>query len=302
MGTGDGAETGRVLCLAAVVEAGGLMGPGGDGAACDWIERVGVEGVGGGAGERARVVRAGGFDAVVVEAPRGMFEGAEAERRLRDVDWLAPRAARHAAIVQAAMDRAGGRGVMPVGFGSVFSGERALGEALGRGAGEIRAFLGSAAGCAEWSVRLTGDRGRMIEAGVVALAGAGGVSGGAGYLMRRKLEERAQGWVRERVVEAVDGLIDRLEGTFRDVVERAVAAEAEAAGGPWVAGHLAFLIGEGEARAFDGAIESAGAWLESGFGLDVELTGPWPAFSFCPRLGVEAGVETGASVETGAGA
>ncbi|MEO0631336.1 MAG: GvpL/GvpF family gas vesicle protein, partial [Planctomycetota bacterium] len=59
------------------------------------------------------------LDAVVVDVPASMFVGEDAERRLHDVVWLRPRAERHERIVVTARAAAT---IMPVGFGSVFSG------------------------------------------------------------------------------------------------------------------------------------------------------------------------------------
>jgi len=242
-------------------------------------------------GQTARVLAADGFDALAVDVPTDMFEDDGAEARLKDVRWLTPRAAAHERLVRAAMDRAA---VMPVGFGSVFSDERALAASLARHEHDIAAFLGEAAGAREWSVKALADRDAFRQRAREALAATSDVEGGAAYLQRRKQEEDIERLAEELALEALDGLIDGADGTFRDVVERPVNVQPE--DGRWLPAHLAFLVGEEERLAFDDAIERGGRALDAA-GIDLEVSGPWPPYSFCPRVGEDAGDLTSAEAD-----
>ena len=225
----------------------------------------------------ARTLHVGRFDALVIDVPRSMFEGVEAEARLKDVRWLAPRAERHDVILQEAMRLTT---IMPVGFGGVFSGPEALSQRLNEFADDIEAFLEDAEDAAEYTVRATCDRAHAIARVLGEFQGDG--ASGAAYLKRKRLEEDAEVIAEERALDALDAFIDDLGETFRGVVERSASNGGD---GRWAVGQLSFLVGATDLDAFDQALDAAAEALEAEHGIDLDIAGPWPAYSFCPRLG-----------------
>jgi hypothetical protein len=239
-----------------------------------------------GAGAARAVELGGGFSAVVAAVPVSMFSGAEADERMKDVGWVSERVREHDALVQRAVSHADARGgtVMPVGFGSVFGSVGAIDEALGGRGDEVRAYLREAVGCSEWSLKAWVDREAAIADEVASLASEWGVGGesGAGYLMRRKLEEAATERVEDRALAAVDGVLEAVDGAVVSAVEREVRDDGGAGG--WCVAHVALLVQASERARFDALLDGAAEGVE---GVSFELSGAWPCYSFCPRLGEE---------------
>jgi len=247
------------------------------GDALDSFEAPGLEGA-----QRARVVDVGGgFRAVVVEVPGSMFAGEDAEARLQDVAWLAPRAERHEAIVRAA--RALGA-LMPVGFGSVFSSLETMRSSIAAHATSISSFLDETRDCDEWSLKAWVSRAAAVERAERALASEHGAGGsGAAYLRARRLAEQAAARAEDRVLERIEGLLDDLGSTIADAAERrTVASEAEP--DDWLIAHVALLVRRPSRAAFDARLDELAGPLEAE-GIRLELTGPWAPYSFCPPLG-----------------
>jgi len=243
-------------------------------------------------GTRAVVVPAGAFDALVSETPASVFEGPEAEARTRDLAWLTPRAQRHERALREARRRAP---VLPVGFGSVFSGAEALAAALAEEADAIAAFFEETGEAEEWSIKVWADRRRAIARAQERLdREASGALGGEGvaYLLSRRRAEEAARLVEDRAIELCDGMIEGLDDVALDAVERR-AIDPDPEGDRWLLAHVALLVHPDDAAAFDGRLDALAEPFERE-GMTLELTGPWPPYSFCPRLGGDD--EGGASV------
>ncbi len=262
------AQTDILLQLVGVAPAGSLEG----------FRHEGVE-----EGFEALVVAAGGFDAVVSEAPTALFEGEDADKRLQDVAWLTPRAQRHERLVDATRARAV---VMPVGFGSMFSSVATLDAALRRDAAEIEAFFEETGEADEWSIKVWADRAGALAWGRERLTerNAGAHTGsGAAYLLARKQRDEAADLVEEHALELCDELVDSLEDVALDAVERR-PMDPEPEGERWLLAHVALLVHPDDAPAFDSRLDALATPFEAA-GMTLELSGPWAPYSFCPRLG-----------------
>lgn len=250
------------LMLAAVCPAGTL----------ESAERSGYE-----PSQRARVFPLGPFEALAVEVPEGYIEGDEGEARLRDVAWLGHRAQRHDELVRFAM-RAGP--TLPAGFASLFSGPEALGAVLAAHAEEICAHFEHTADCEEWSIRLITDRPALVERELDKLIGDAGT--GSAYLARKRLLPQAQGRADEWCLQRADELLEALGETIIEASERPLAS-ARRDDARDVVSHDAVLVHKDDLASFEAALDAVASALEA-HGVDIELTGPWPVFSFCPAL------------------
>src|ERR1019366_7794293 len=83
------------------------------------------------------------------------FCGPEAERHMQQLDWVAPRAVRHEAVIEEVMASSP---VLPVPFGTLFSSPEALSEFVEQHRGTMTAFLRRVADHGEWSVKGLFDR------------------------------------------------------------------------------------------------------------------------------------------------
>lgn len=234
-------------------------------------------------GFEALVVGAGGFDAIVSEAPARLFAGDDAEKRLQDVAWLTPRVRRQERIIDAARARGV---VMPVGFGSMFSTIAALDEALERDAAQIAAFFEETGEAEEWSIKVWCDRDAALTWAREELAdrcASEGSGSGAAYLLARKRRDEATELVEEHTLELCDDLLDSLEDVALDAVERR-AVDPDPDGERWLLAHMALLVHPDDARVFDARLDALAKPFEA-VGMTLELSGPWAPYSFCPRLG-----------------
>ncbi len=234
-------------------------------------------------GQVSEAIAIEGFDALVVRVPASMFSGPDAEKRTEDVTWLKPRAEKHEAILRDASERST---VMPVGFGGVFSSEHALQLALRAHAGDIHAYLEENADCDEWSLKASVVRQDALDRARTELSGlrtAEQTSEGADYLQRRKLDHDALIHVEDRVLELLDELIEHLGDTVLDYAERKIVETGEE-DGRWMLANIALLIERDALEAFNTALDKHSDALDA-FGVTLELSGPWPPYTFCPRLG-----------------
>ncbi|MGP1271727.1 MAG: GvpL/GvpF family gas vesicle protein [Phycisphaerales bacterium] len=222
--------------------------------------------------QSARGVVVGPLTAVAVRVPASMFVGSAAEANLADINWLGPRVEAHERLVQ----RAAAFGpVLPAQFGAVFSCESRLIEAL-RGRSEaIEAFLDEAECHEELGIKV------FVRQAASGASDPLSANDGAGYLLRRREALRAAERRRIDIDRLVEEAIDRIGACVADAEERRVleadhgSYSVERSWALWVPrekrGTLAMVI---ERLNADHASE----------GIGYRLDGPWPAYSFSPRL------------------
>lgn len=223
---------------------------------------------------------AGELVAVLTEVARSEFCGAAAERRLADPAWVAGKVAHHAAVVDWAMQRSP---VFPARFGTLFSSPRRVATLMRRRAVPIGRMLERVEGAAEWAVKVWLDRPAATRWRAAALAAqapaAGQLSAGAGYLRDRQLQTQAG-----------KGLEAWLQPTLQTLSARLLQHAVELRRRPHppaateLAANWALLVADSQAAAFGERL----AAIDPEFaeqGLRLELSGPWPPYSFCVSLG-----------------
>ena len=233
-------------------------------------------------GARIELVEGGGLAAVVCEVPLADY-GEEALRgRLQDPAWMATRALRHEAAVEHFARRAA---VVPLRFGTIYLSREAVGTMLGaRGAG-LRSILARVEGREEWGVNVYADRAKTREA--VARVSqrlvemdeqAARAAPGQAYLLRKKIDalraDEARAETRRAAAEIEDALSAASDGTAR---LRVLKDEASEHGD--LAAKLAFLVRREAFTEFRAEAERL-AQKFAPLGLQLELTGPWPAYNF----------------------
>ncbi|MEH0969687.1 GvpL/GvpF family gas vesicle protein [Micromonospora sp. CPCC 205546] len=228
-------------------------------------------------GAAVRAVRATGLVAVVSTAPLTEYGEEALRRNLEDLTWLERAARTHHAVV-AALSRAGA--VVPARLATVHHDEARVAEQLTARRVELTAVLDRLAGNDEWGVKgyvVPGATPRPVES-----AGSGGA--GAAYLRRR----RAQLTAREQG--------QRIAADAADAVHEALAGEAVAArrhppqdrrlsGAPTaMVLNGAYLVGRDATTGFRRLVDAlAGRHPE----IRLELTGPWPPYSFAEERPAE---------------
>ena len=224
----------------------------------------------------------GELAAVLCRVELGDWTGPEAETRLRDLSWLGPRAVRHQAVIEEVM--AGGP-VLPLRFGSLFSSPASVLAWLRAGAAEIAPFLHASESFEEWSLKGWLDVPRAEAARLLADPRwkALPASPGARYLLEQKLRQditkSVRTWAR--------GVEQQLLGELRDLVGRSRTLRALAGDvsgrAEEVMFHQALLVPGARRDELAERVAKHNAEL-SAQGLVLELTGPWPLYSFVPAL------------------
>jgi hypothetical protein len=223
------------------------------------------------------------------------FDLRKLEEGTADVPWLSSVAVRHDEVVR----EAAGRGAaLPLRVATLFQSRESLVAKVACHEGCIREFLQSLGDRREWTVKIyfarrephAASQGVPLAPDQPAVGGGRGVGGeggqGVAYLTSRRQEsvrrEEQQENVRREllaVAEILTGLVPAwrqlrvLTGNLVDRPQRMV----------W---NAAFL----PARTEEELLQAACRRLQPGLarkGFDMALSGPWPAYHFCPALDAE---------------
>jgi hypothetical protein len=207
---------------------------------------------------------------VTSDVPLDTYGPDALERSLRDLDWVARVAVAHEGVVER-FARQRTSTTVPMKLFTMFSApERAIAETRSRSR-EIASVVRRIAGCEEWGVRVV----RRPAAARRPVAHARAASGAA-FLAAKKQTRDAAREAAAVAAAAADEAYDELSRLAResrrrnDVPEGAVSPPVLDA---------AFLVpGAGRAR-FKAAAKRFAA-MTAAAGLDLTITGPWPAYNF----------------------
>ncbi len=229
------------------------------------------------AGARATARRVGGFVAVVEPADAAAWTGPGSAARLERIEWVAPRAVHHEAVVEAVMRRAP---VYPARFGTLFSSKAQLADVLVAHGAALRAFLDRVRTASEWGVQALLDRARA-EAHRAGTADAAPPPSGAAYLRRRKAQQAARAGLGAWADARADAAFATL-ARHADAVQPLPARPDPSLDGE-VVRNAAFLVADAALDAFRAAVDRLSA-THATAGLTLRLTGPWPPYTFRPAL------------------
>ncbi|MGH8868338.1 MAG: GvpL/GvpF family gas vesicle protein [Actinomycetes bacterium] len=220
----------------------------------------------------------------------GLLDGI-ADEPVTETGRLATLARRHDGVVTAAFAQAP---VLPLRFGTVLRDRVAAEQLVRQRHAQLDGELSRLSGHAEYGVRVvaSGDTDEREEDAVPArtapLVGQDeSEDRGTSYLARRRHELTEREQRRERTTEALDRAL-------RPVRERAadsVAAEPERYR-DGVVHESAYLVAQARAETFQSAVTRAATDLRT-VGLDIELAGPWPPYTFA-RISLQAEATDGA--------
>ncbi|MFP5213112.1 MAG: GvpL/GvpF family gas vesicle protein, partial [Acidobacteriota bacterium] len=99
-----------------------------------------------------------GIGAVISRVSLDDFTGPDAEERMRDVEWIGPRALRHGRVIEQVMRSSP---VFPARFGTIFTSMETLERAMSMRLGPVKEFLDLAETRDEWAVKAFLDVERM---------------------------------------------------------------------------------------------------------------------------------------------
>ena len=215
----------------------------------------------------------GHLAAVVSQVPLAEFDETRLREHLGDMNWVEQVARRHEEVLEAT---GAAVTVIPMRMCSIFRGQEGVRALLEREAPAMRHALIELHGKSEWGVKVF-----RVPTEITEDVDAEAPQTGTSYLERRRDVRDA----RERAGAA---LAERCEAMHRELVALSARAVLLAPQRPEASGHSgdmllngAYLV-DGEHRdAFHATVHKLGAELLSD-GLELQLTGPWPAYNFVP--------------------
>lgn len=216
------------------------------------------------------------------------FSGPEAEERLRDLTWIGPRVIRHQEVVAGVMCHSP---VLPVRFGTIFASLANLEKVLQRHSDTIAEFLERLTDQEEWAVKgmldRPGAKGKLFALKLAREAESlEALSPGKRYFEEQRLraagDQELQRWLQE--------VCRKLWADFRDyaakVQERRLLSRETTGSDQDMVWNWALLIPRRAIGGFQALIQDVNAQYAP-HGMRLEVTGPWPPYSFCPALDME---------------
>jgi hypothetical protein len=240
------------------------------------LEPARVSGLRGVADAAVGTVEAGGLTAVFSPVSLEEFGADALARNLEDLDWLVATARAHDAVIGAVARAAT---AIPLRLASIYHDEDGVRALLAGRAGRFRELLDQLGGRTEWGVKAYADP--PTERGAPAARSParrdGGSVSGTAYLLRRK-EQVSE---RERIRQRVSARTERLHAELAGL---AVAAcrhrpqDKKLSGNPgWMVLNGAYLVDDARSAEFVAAVDTVRANTPE---FRLELTGPWPPYSF----------------------
>ncbi len=162
--------------------------------------------------------------------------------------------------------------VYPFGFATVFSSEAALQEALAAESQSLMTYFRHVSGADEWAIKVS-----IKKQTDTRLEDAARATSGLNYLQRRKAHTVE---TQDSKTARAEALIEPLQNLSRDWAS--VQSTLTPAPDLEVIGNFAALVDRSEINRFHALVDTQSQTV--GSDTVVTCTGPWPAFSFRPKL------------------
>jgi len=214
------------------------------------------------------------------------FCGPEAENRMKDLAWIGPRACRHEEVVEEVMRRSP---AFPARFGTIFSSFDALEKLLDVHYDEISRFLDKAARKEEWAVKGLLNRAQARRSfSTLMLSREEGrlasLSPGKRYLGEQRIRSGVDRELKSWLKGVIKGIGDDLCRHSSEFCERKmVFFDSE---GMDMVLNWAFWVAREDADDFRARVDRANEKNDRQ-GLLLQLSGPWPPYSFLPSLDMD---------------
>jgi hypothetical protein len=232
--------------------------------------------------QRLMLHRVGSVAALIGIVPLTDYSGAEAEQRLADITWLAPRVRRHAALVEWVMRWSP---VFPTPFGTLYASLDSLTAFMHAHEAAIADFLRAVAGKEEWELRATADfNGPEILDRLADNAWPNWQALPKGTRYMRLCRDRSllieQG--RAEAVALVRDFVAELQPLTAAVRQHNAGIRTNASGSELIA-RYALLVAKKDVTELQECVREVG-YRATHQHIAIVLSGPWPPFSFRPDL------------------
>ena len=226
------------------------------------------------ADEPVRTVVSGDLTAVVGSVPLKVFGEQPLRRNFEDLDWLEATARAHDAVVSAVVHRGP---AVPLRLATVFHDDDRVRALLDERREDFAAVLELVSGRTEWGVRAYGDRAALTAAVARATGEGSTTTPGAVYLARRRAQLSAQQTVERDAAEHAEHIHAHLvrhaaAGRRQPLTDPAVSGRRD-----WMLLNGTYLVDDDHTDDFTATVATLGSEFP---GIRLELTGPWPPYSF----------------------
>jgi len=236
------------------------------------VDAAALEGIDGG---RVRAVTDGALAAAVSDVDQREYDSTPLNERVRELEWLTPRAAAHQAVNGRLLELLGA--VLPRSFGSIHGNEERMRAVLRDDAPALASRLHELAGRAEWVLTLTRDAAAQpddedVRALDQEIAGS---APGRAFLLEKRRTTVASRSIERRDAAAADEAL-RAVG---DVAERSYREPVAQSGTDVIVLRASLLVPRARESDLADAVVRAEGQLGA-LGYRMRASGPWPAYRF----------------------
>jgi hypothetical protein len=237
------------------------------------------------AGATVRVTRAGNLTVLVSDVDLAEFGEVALRRNLEDLTWLETVARAHHQVIDAASRLFP---LLPMRLATVYTNDESMASVLGAHRKELLAALRRVGGRVEWGVKAyavpEAEQASAVPAESAAPAASGDRGSGLAYLKRRKaqLSAREKSW---------HSALEGARAVHAHLSALAAATKLHPPQSPQLSGNqrpmmlnAAYLL---DADAGTGFASQVAAAADAHRELELDLTGPWPPYSFTADDGEE---------------
>jgi hypothetical protein len=191
-------------------------------------------------------------------------------RLLSDLRWVSRAAVAHEAVIESLLGSADA--LVPMKLFTLFTNDARALEETRSNWGRVERALRRVARHVEWGVRLTVDERRLAPPAAVKRADSG-----LGYLRAKQRLHAAASTSQRRISRRAAGVFRTLSALATHARRREIAAAP--AEGRRMLVDAAFLVPRGRSARFRAAVKRQARELADN-GYRLQLTGPWPPYSF----------------------
>ncbi|MDP8237747.1 MAG: GvpL/GvpF family gas vesicle protein [Candidatus Hatepunaea meridiana] len=226
-----------------------------------------------------------GIEAAISMVPFNEFCGADAETKMQDLAWVGPRACRHEEIIEYIMDQAP---VFPVSFGTLFTSISKLENTISANHEAIIEFLDWMNDKEEWSVKALIEMKKVKHRLFSQIlkknsARLSTLTKGVRYFEEQRLRNGIDRELKLWINDAIGCILKTMNDCTIDFKERRVIDCSNDDNEMKVIRNWAFLIKRNFISAFNEIVAGINTEYKSR-GLELELSGPWPPYSFVPSI------------------
>lgn len=223
-----------------------------------------------------------GITALVTDVNLDDFTGETGEENLQNIEWLMPKVVLHEKVTETVLQNVA---VFPVAFGSIFSSTDSLKVTVENNKETIVEFLNFTKNADEIGLKGFLDREsakqKILQSDFAdEYAELENLSAGKKFFAEKKLIEKAENLVNQRLAEICNQIAQKLSPLAQSAVQRKIVQSEDE--GEQVL-NWAFLIEREKQSDFAQLVEEINAEI-SDFGLKLRLSSVLPPYSFVPKL------------------